>query len=463
MSIAVSTRNIISIGELNQRVRNLLEGEFPAIWVEGEISNLVKPSSGHLYFTLKDSNAQVRAAMFKGNNRFLTFTPRNGTQVMVRCRVSLYAPRGDYQIIVDSMEESGEGALRRAYEQLKQKLAVEGLFEQEYKQDIPSHPQTVGIVTSPTGAAIRDILTVFKRRFPATEIVLFPSMVQGEGSAQNIARMIEKANQLKNCDVLIVGRGGGSLEDLWAFNEEIVARAVFASTIPVISAVGHEIDFTIADLVADMRAATPSAAAELLSPDQLEYHAAINSQAQQLSNLMRDKILANQQHLGHLQKRLKHPGQTLQEQVQRLDMLESRLKNALQFQLSQQNSTLENCATRLRLNSPQLQFGQQLENIQQLNQRLGRSMEHMMLLKQQALQSNGQRLDALSPLATLSRGYSITRKNTNTHKKLTLIKHFSDVKIGDSLCSEVSDGTIYSTVTETSPNNSLYPDKDIDQ
>lgn len=463
MSIAVSTRNIISIGELNQRVRNLLEGEFPAIWVEGEISNLVKPSSGHLYFTLKDSNAQVRAAMFKGNNRFLTFTPRNGTQVMVRCRVSLYAPRGDYQIIVDSMEESGEGALRRAYEQLKRKLSDEGLFDQECKQDIPTHPQTVGVITSPTGAAIRDILTVFKRRFPATEIVLFPSMVQGEGSAQNIARMIEKANQFKNCDVLIVGRGGGSLEDLWAFNEEIVARAIFASTIPVVSAVGHEIDFTIADLVADVRAATPSAAAELLSPDQLEYHAAIASQAQQLTNLIRDKILAHQQHLNHLQKRLKHPGQTLQEHAQRLDVLESRLKNALRYQLSDQKSTLENYSTRLRLNSPQLQFEQQLEYIQQLGQRLNRSMVHIMRLKQQALQNNGQRLDALSPLATLSRGYSITRKKTSTHKKLTLIKHFGDVQIGDSLCSDVSDGIIYSTVTEITPNNSLYPDKDINQ
>jgi len=461
MSIAVDTRNIISIGELNQRVRSLLEGKFPAIWVEGEISNLVKPSSGHLYFTLKDSNAQVRAAMFKGNNRFLTFTPRNGTQVMVRCRVSLYAPRGDYQIIVDSMEESGEGALRRAYEQLKRKLSDEGLFAPEYKQEIPSHPQTVGVVTSPTGAAIRDILTVFKRRFPATDIVLFPSMVQGEGSAQNIARMIEKANSQSNIDVLIIGRGGGALEDLWAFNEEVVARAIFTSTIPIVSAVGHEIDFTIADLVADMRAPTPSAAAELLSPDQHKLLSNVNSLKQSLLHLIQANILNKQAYLRHIQKRLKHPGQTIQEQTQRLDMLETRLKNAIRFQLSDQKSTLENCTTRLHLNSPQLQFEQQLENIQQYRQRLERSMEHFLRLRQQSLQGNGRRLGALSPLATLTRGYSITSKKTGQGKKLNLIRRFDDVKIGDTLCSEVHQGTIYSTVTEINPDNLIKPDEDI--
>ena len=463
MSIAVDTRNIISIGDLNQRVRNLLEGEFPAIWVEGEISNLVKPSSGHLYFTLKDSNAQVRAAMFKGNNRFLTFTPRNGTQVMVRCRVSLYAPRGDYQIIVDSMEESGEGALRRAYEQLKRKLADEGLFDTEYKQTIPGHPQTVGVITSATGAAIRDILTVFNRRFPATDIVIFPSMVQGEGSAQTISRAIEKANALQNCDVLIVGRGGGSLEDLWSFNEEIVARAIFTSTIPIVSAVGHEIDFTIADLVADVRAPTPSAAAELLSPDQEELYAKFTGYEQKLHGFMRAELQNKQQILIHFQKRLKHPGQALQEQSQRLDMLETRLKKAQQHQLSYQQSTLENCTTRLRLNSPQLQLRHHLENIQQLHQRLERSMEHAILLKQQALKNNSHRLNTVSPLATLSRGYSITSKHTGSKKKLNVIRHHDDVKIGDTLRSEIKHGVIYSTVTEINSNNSIHLDKDIEQ
>ena len=461
MSIAVSTRNILSIGSLNQRVREMLEGEFPAIWVEGEISNLVKPSSGHLYFTLKDSNAQVRAAMFKGNNRFLTFTPRNGMQVMVRCRVSLYAPRGDYQIIADSMEESGEGALRRAYEQLKRKLDAEGLFSAEFKQTIPRHPQTVGVITSPTGAAIRDILAVFKRRFPATNIILFPCRVQGEGSALEISRAIEKANQLQNCEVIIAGRGGGSLEDLWSFNEEMVARAMFASHIPIVSAVGHEIDFTIADLVADVRAPTPSAAAELLSPDQQEISTIISGYEQQLFGLMRAEVTMGQRTLNHLQKRLKHPGQALQEQSQRLDMLETRLTKALQHQLSLRRLALENSATSLRLNSPQLQLPQLSENIQALNQRLERGVEQILRLKQQSLQHSSHRLDTVSPLATLSRGYSITSKHSSRKNKIDVIRRYDDVKIGDTLRNEVAHGVIYSTVTNTSPDSDIQPDKEI--
>ncbi|MBV1873838.1 MAG: exodeoxyribonuclease VII large subunit, partial [Gammaproteobacteria bacterium] len=356
MSIAVDTRNIFTIAQLNQRARDLLEGEFPAIWVEGEISNLVAPSSGHLYFTLKDSQAQVRAAMFRGNNRYLTYSPRNGLKVLVRCRVSLYPARGDYQLIVELMEESGEGALRRAFELLKQKLAGEGLFDASLKQLLPSYPEHVGVVTSPTGAAIKDILSVFKRRFPATEISILPVVVQGEDSAAAIAQAIKKANQLKLFDVLIVGRGGGSLEDLWAFNEEIVARAIFASKIPVVSAVGHEIDFTISDLVADIRAPTPSAAAELLSPDQGDIQTKLRNTEQSLLNAAKRNIALKQLSLKQVKKRLKHPGQTLQEQTQRLDRLEVRLKKAALSTVSQQNIRLTYTENRLFQNSPQTQI-----------------------------------------------------------------------------------------------------------
>ena len=266
-----SDRLIFSVSELNRTVSQLFETQFPLLWVEGEISNFARPASGHWYLTLKDRQAQVRCAMFRNSNLRVNFTPANGSQVLVRCRVSLFEGRGDYQLIVEHMEEAGFGALQRQFDELKQKLANEGLFSPQQKKPLPTSINHIGIVTSPTGAAINDILSVLQRRFPSIKVTIFPTAVQGEQAAAQIVQAIANANRYtlndRTCDALIVGRGGGSLEDLWPFNEEIVARAIAASTIPIVSAVGHEIDFTIADFVADLRAATPSAAAELLSPD----------------------------------------------------------------------------------------------------------------------------------------------------------------------------------------------------
>jgi exodeoxyribonuclease VII large subunit len=264
-------RVIYSVSQLNDQVKDLLEHSFPPLWVEGEISNFSCPASGHWYLSLKDSQAQVRCAMFRNRNQGLGFQPKNGLQVLARGRPGLYAPRGEFQLILDQIEPAGEGALRRAFELLKQKLQAEGLFDETYKQALPTVPDRIGIITSPTGAALRDILNVLRRRFPLGQVVIYPVPVQGTEAAPAIVRALKTAAERQECDLLVVARGGGSLEDLWAFNEESVARAIHACPLPVVSGVGHEIDFTIADFVADLRAPTPSAAAELVSPDVAEW------------------------------------------------------------------------------------------------------------------------------------------------------------------------------------------------
>lgn len=263
-------RDVLSVSQLNRRAKMLLETQLPLLWIEGEISNLSQPSSGHWYFTLKDSAAQIRCAMFKGRNSRVRFAAQHGQQVLVRAKVSLYEGRGDYQLIVEHMEEAGIGALQRAFDELKYKLEQEGLFLEEHKKPLPTQPKRVALITSPTGAAVQDMVSVFARRYPLIDLVILPVAVQGVEAPAQIARAINMACRMRNIEAIIVGRGGGSLEDLWAFNEEVVARAIFASKIPLVSAVGHETDFTIADFVADSRAPTPSAAAELLSPDREE-------------------------------------------------------------------------------------------------------------------------------------------------------------------------------------------------
>jgi exodeoxyribonuclease VII large subunit len=265
-----TSREIYSISELNSEARVLLEKRFPLIWVEGEISNLARPASGHIYFSLKDEAAQVRCAMFKMHNRLVNFQPKNGQQVLARVRISLYEARGEFQLIVEHMEETGDGALRRQFELLKQKLFEEGLFDEAHKQALPFLPTQLGVITSPSGAAIRDILSVLKRRFPGIPVLIYPVPVQGTEAPQAIVESIHSAAKCQDCDLLILARGGGSLEDLWAFNEETVARAINACPIPIVTGIGHEIDFTIADFVADYRAPTPSAAAEFISPDHTE-------------------------------------------------------------------------------------------------------------------------------------------------------------------------------------------------
>ncbi|HEY0719956.1 MAG TPA: exodeoxyribonuclease VII large subunit, partial [Gammaproteobacteria bacterium] len=301
-------REVYSVSRLNREARALLEGHFPLMWIEGEISNLTRPASGHIYFSLKDPFAQVRCAMFRMRGMHLVFRPADGMQVLVRARLSLYEPRGDYQLIVEQMEEAGDGALRRAFEQLKQRLHAEGLFESARKRPLPPLPRRIGVVTSPSGAAIHDILTVLRRRFPAIPVILYPVPVQGAGAAAQIATMLRKAGERGECDVLIVGRGGGSLEDLWPFNEEVVARAIAASPIPVVSAVGHEVDVTIADFAADQRAATPSAAAEMVVPDRQEWQLRIERLQERLTQALHHRLRHAHQSVAHLAKRIRHPG-----------------------------------------------------------------------------------------------------------------------------------------------------------
>ena len=317
---------IYTVSELNTEARTLLEDNFFGVWIEGEISNFVAPGSGHWYFSLKDDNAQVRCALFKGSQRKINFTPKNGMQVLLRARVSLYEPRGDFQLIADFMEERGEGKLRRAFEALKKKLEAAGWFNEDIKKEIPEYPQCIGVITSSTGAAIRDILHVLKRRYPCVPIIIYPTLVQGDTAAPAIVKAIQTANTRNECDVLIVARGGGSLEDLWPFNEEVTAKAIFESKLPIISGVGHEIDFTIADFVADVRAPTPSAAAEIAVPDRMELLQSLRRQGIQLIRHIQQKMNAEKQQLVWVQKHLQqqHPRRQLAERMQQLDFSEAR-------------------------------------------------------------------------------------------------------------------------------------------
>jgi exodeoxyribonuclease VII large subunit len=406
--------HVLTVTALNQRSRQLLETHFGQVWVEGEISNLTRPSSGHWYFTLKDAKAQVRCAMFRNRNQRIRFRPENGMQVTVRGRLSLYEMRGDYQLIGEHLEESGIGALQRAFEQLKLTLAQRGWFDDAHKKPLPALPKHIGVVTSPSGAALHDILIVLHRRFPATRVTVIPTAVQGIAAPQDIADAIDCANRLgptlqPAIDALIVGRGGGSLEDLWAFNEEIVAEAIFNSHLPVVSAVGHETDFSIADFVADHRAPTPSAAAELLSPDQAQWLSTLTGYQDQLLSLLQRLIGQRQQQLAHLQRRLKHPGAQLQEYSQRLDEAELRLRRALERQLQQHGVRLEYARQRLRMLSPGHRIPTRLATVANQHRRLTLRMNNLLREKQALLQKQAELLDSVSPLNTLQRGYAIVQ------------------------------------------------------
>ncbi|MEX0952072.1 MAG: exodeoxyribonuclease VII large subunit, partial [Gammaproteobacteria bacterium] len=322
-------RRIFSVAELNRTARALLEGEFPSIWVEGEISNLARPASGHLYFSLKDSKAQVRCALFKNRALGLKTRPENGMQVLLRAGVSLYEGRGEFQLIVEYLEPAGAGALQRAFEELKRKLEAEGLFDPAHKQTLPAFPKRIGVITSPSGAAIRDVLNVLKRRYPGVEVIIYPAPVQGADAPAKLKRMLDVAIARNEVDVLLLTRGGGSLEDLWAFNDEPLARAIHACPLPIVSAVGHEIDFTIADFVADQRAATPSAAAELLSPDQTQLLRQLARYESLLDRQMQQQLRSRKDRINSLQKRLPHPQRTLQQISQRLDDLTLRSQRAI--------------------------------------------------------------------------------------------------------------------------------------
>lgn len=436
-------RHVFSVSELNNAAKYLLENQFPAVWLEGEISNLVQPRSGHIYLTLKDDNAQLRCAMFRGNNLHLNFKPRDGTQVLVRGRLSLFTPRGDYQLIIDQMEQAGLGALQRAFEQLKAKLQAEGLFDDARKRPVPLRPCRIGVITSPTGAAIHDILSVLQRRFPLTEIIVYPTLVQGNEAPAQICAAIAKANARQECDVLIVGRGGGSLEDLWSFNDEKVARAIAASDLPIVSAVGHQIDFTIADFVADLRAPTPSAAAELLSADADEMLSALAGYEQWLDDFMQSRIDNYRQRLQWLTRQLKHPGKRLEEHAQRLDELDLRLRQSIQRQLQLQQSHLNTARARLQSHTPVHALLACRRQLETLSGSLQKAMQARLHNEGRDIGHLAQRLNTVSPLNTLGRGYSILQTPAGD-----VVQNAQQVRPGDSLRARLRQGELRCTVTE---------------
>ncbi len=431
-------RDVFSVSRLNREAKALLEGSFPLLWVEGELSNLSRPASGHLYFTLKDAQAQVRCALFRGSQRHVSVPPKDGMQVLVRARVSLYEGRGDYQLIVESLEEAGEGALRRAYEQLRNRLAEEGLFDSAYKKPLPHLPRRIGIITSPSGAVLHDILTTLKRRFPAIPVLLHPVPVQGEGAAQKIAAMIRLAGQRRDCDVLILARGGGSLEDLWAFNEEVVARAIHACPLPIVCGVGHETDVSIADFVADARAPTPTAAAEMLSPHQSDWLSALEQKEQRLLRLLQDRLRTAQQHLDYLGTRLVHPRERLARLNERLQTLATRLRLAQFHARARMAHSLHALHARLLQCSPQARLREHQLRCQHLHTQLGNGMRRFLERTRERIARTAQALDTLSPLATLARGYAIL-ENPATG---ALIHNTREVRAGDPLRARLAQGQL---------------------
>ncbi|WP_305811167.1 exodeoxyribonuclease VII large subunit [Photobacterium leiognathi] len=434
---------IYTVSSLNAQVRLILENEMGVVWLIGELSNFSMPVSGHWYFTLKDSRAQVKCAMFKGSNLHVTFKPGNGNQVLVKARLSLYEPRGDYQLIIESMQPEGDGRLQQQFEQLKMSLAAEGLFAQSLKKALPDQPKRVGIITSKTGAALHDILHVLQRRDPSLPIVIYPTMVQGEGAAISIAQAIGRANARQECDVLIVGRGGGSLEDLWAFNEEIVARTIAASQIPIVSAVGHEVDVTIADFVADVRAPTPSAAAELISRDMTHQTQLLDRKRQQLRHAITAYLSQSLRQTTQLQHRLErqHPQLRLNLQQQHLDEISQRLTQAMARKLQKHQQHIEHNNYKLSLYSPASLVRNAQRNLERSEQRLYDALDRKLLNARHKLAVAAEKLETVSPLATLARGYSITRNEQGD-----VIRKASQVNAGDTLITTVTDGEIHSSV-----------------
>ena len=452
------SETVLSVSELNREARYLLEDNFPAVLVEGEISNIAMPASGHWYLTLKDNNAQIRCAMFRNRNLRVRFRPGDGMQVLIKGKISLYEGRGDFQLIVEQMEERGDGALLRAFEQLKAKLKQEGLFDEGLKKTLPVLPAHIAVITSPTGAAVKDIISTLGRRFPAITITVIPVTVQGNTAAAEMIAAIKLANKKQGClsdlDVLVIGRGGGSLEDLWSFNDEALARSIAESELPVISAVGHEVDFTIADFVADFRAATPTAAAEILSPDRQEYSALFTAYKRQLSAQILKSIRQKQQSLIWLRKQLKHPGRKLQEQAQRLDETEARLQRGFKNLLDRKHSTLKELHLGIRSHSPQRLVKEYRQESMNMALRLSKSMQQILHFKKSKLSENSHALNTVSPLNTLSRGYSISYTSNDQ-----VITDYQSVKPGDTIRSRLFNGEITSTVKETAAPDSL-PGKD---
>lgn len=433
--------SILSVSTLNRAIRNILEGEFGYVWVRGEISNFKAHTSGHFYFSLKDKNAQISAVMFRGSNYRLSFRPQNGQEIIARGRVSVYESRGNYQIICDSLEQVGEGALQEAFEKLKKKLKEEGLFESSQKKRLPSWPRHVAVISSPTGAAIQDMIHVLNRRNRGLKFTLVPSLVQGRQAASDIVRAIKEALKLKDVDVLILARGGGSIEDLWCFNEEIVARAIVSCSIPVISAVGHEVDFTIADFVADHRAPTPSAAAEVVIKSFTELEEKLKNLNKNLNQALLLKIKEKKHRLEILEKGLIDPVKYLEDMALRCDDLEQRLGQLIRQTLRDKRHKTALCEQKLI--SPKYLLEKIKIRLLNGEKRLEGRFSEIFQNKKHALATQTSLLDSLSPLAVVSRGYSLV-----TNKKGQTIKTIEQVAIGEILKIKIAKGELSAQVKE---------------
>lgn len=435
-----TSTQVYSVSDLNSLIKDQIENGFASVWVQGEISNFKAHTSGHFYFSLKDSKSQISAVMFKGFNGRLKFRPESGMEVVVRGRVTVYEPRGSYQVFCETMEPVGAGALQKAFEQLKAKLQKEGLFEAKHKKAIPLLPKQIGVVTSPTGAAIQDILNVLGRRYKGARITVIPARVQGDGAAAEIVRGIELANRVKSYDVLIVGRGGGSIEDMWCFNEEVVARAIFASKIPIISAVGHEIDFTIADFVADLRAPTPSAAAEIVAKSATELAERIKNNTARMVQKIQFRLSQWQMRVNHMQSQLVDPQRRLQDLSQRCDELLQRL--TLSWQSYSKEQTLHIRLLREKLKNPQRLLDFKKQALLGLSKSLHKEAHGLLSFKKENLRHQMSILHSLSPLSVMQRGYSVIYRGE------TLLKDAIDAKPGDEIIVQMAKTALRAQVIE---------------
>ena len=442
---ATPQREIFTISQLNAQARMLLERGLGSVWLEGEISNLARPASGHWYFSLKDESAQVRCAMFRSRSMLVRFPVKDGARVLARGRVSLYEARGEFQVVVEHLEEAGEGALRRRFEELKKKLLAEGLFEAEQKQPLPTLPRRIGVITSPTGAALRDILHILQRRFPAVPVLIYPVAVQGEAAPREIVQALQVADARRDCDVLILARGGGSLEDLMAFNDESVARAIYACGIPVISGVGHETDVTIADFVADERAPTPSGAAERAVPDSAQYLRALSALERGLAQSIRRKLLSLRQSLAHSERALGHlsPRARLLQHAQRLDELEQRLQRAVSARLERARVRLANAEALLGRSSPVRRLAPLKQRLEAAQRRVPVAMQRRLQAARERFERSLRTLNAVSPLATLDRGYAIVTDD-GSH----VVTDASSLMPGSSIEARLARGSVRATVTD---------------
>ena len=411
---------VYSVTDLNMAIKAQLEGSFPQIWVKGEISNFATPPSGHFYFSLKDSKSQIKAVMFKGFNSRLRFRPENGMEVIVKANVSTYMPRGDYQLICQQIDPVGQGALQAQFEQLKKKLQQEGLFDEDRKKSLPAFPQRIALVTSPTGAVIRDLLNILRRRFKGLDITLIPTLVQGESASPEIINAINLAHEvIPTFDIMVVARGGGSIEDLWCFNDESVVRCIASSRIPIVSAVGHEVDFTLSDFVADQRAPTPSAAAELIVPDRLEVQTTVNHLESRAKSAMFSDLERHQQKYLGLLKRLKSPQKQLEELFQRNDELLQRMQRTFQHHISFLKEKYHN--THQRLHCIHQVWEKENQRLKILLQGLTKYIEMFLSQKKMFLKNQIELLDSLDPQKVVMRGYSIVKSSSESGKVITSV------------------------------------------